>query len=319
MDFDIFNGDADGICALIQLRLQQPKNSKLVTGIKRDIQLLERITISHGDQLTVLDISFQKNHQKVVEFLKLGAHIFYADHHQSGVIPQHPNLTALIDTDSTTCTSLLINKYLNGKYPLWAITAAFGDNLAKSAIKLAKEIDLIEKDLFVLEKLGIYINYNSYGSSLEDLHIAPEKLYSEMLSHESPFSFINNKKEIFLMLEQGYIDDMNFARNVEPHYQSDNIAAYVLPDLAWARRVSGVLGNHLATNYPNRAHAVITQNLDGTFLISVRAPTNNKTGADELCSFFPGGGGRKAAAGINKLPADQLTTFIKKFEAFYSH
>lgn len=60
MNYDIFNGDADGICALIQLRLAKPRNASLITGIKRDIQLLTKINAQAGDQLTVLDISMQK-------------------------------------------------------------------------------------------------------------------------------------------------------------------------------------------------------------------------------------------------------------------
>lgn len=82
MHYDIFNGDADGICALIQLRLAHPISSTLVTGIKRDIQLLKKINASSGDQLTVLDISLQKNADQLKNFLTLGARIFYADHHQ---------------------------------------------------------------------------------------------------------------------------------------------------------------------------------------------------------------------------------------------
>ena len=35
--FDVFNGDADGICALIQLRLAEPRDTTLITGVKRDI------------------------------------------------------------------------------------------------------------------------------------------------------------------------------------------------------------------------------------------------------------------------------------------
>ena len=31
--FDIFNGDADGLCALHQLRLERPLDSVLVTGV----------------------------------------------------------------------------------------------------------------------------------------------------------------------------------------------------------------------------------------------------------------------------------------------
>ncbi len=43
MWIDVFNGDADGICALLQLRLQQPRESLRITGVKRDIALLERV------------------------------------------------------------------------------------------------------------------------------------------------------------------------------------------------------------------------------------------------------------------------------------
>jgi len=44
MDYDVFNGDADGICALIQLRRADPKpDATLITGVKRDIELLERV------------------------------------------------------------------------------------------------------------------------------------------------------------------------------------------------------------------------------------------------------------------------------------
>ena len=51
---DVFNGDADGLCSLVQLRNANPVESRLVTGVKRDIDLLDRVTVSEGDQLTVL-------------------------------------------------------------------------------------------------------------------------------------------------------------------------------------------------------------------------------------------------------------------------
>ena len=38
---DIFNGDADGILALHQLRLTNPQKSRLITGVKRDTKLLQ--------------------------------------------------------------------------------------------------------------------------------------------------------------------------------------------------------------------------------------------------------------------------------------
>lgn len=73
MHFDFFNGDADGICALIQLRLTKPLASVLLTGVKRDIKLLDKIKVNKGDQLTVLDVSLQKNRQRFIEFLAAGA------------------------------------------------------------------------------------------------------------------------------------------------------------------------------------------------------------------------------------------------------
>ena len=84
MNYDIFNGDADGIIALLQLRLADPINAELVTGVKRDIKLVEKVDVQAGDELTVLDISMEKNMVGLEQALAQGAHVFYADHHQSG-------------------------------------------------------------------------------------------------------------------------------------------------------------------------------------------------------------------------------------------
>ena len=42
-DYDVFNGDADGICSLVQLRQIEPRDAVLITGIKRDITLLSQV------------------------------------------------------------------------------------------------------------------------------------------------------------------------------------------------------------------------------------------------------------------------------------
>jgi len=57
MHYDVFNGDADGIISLLQLRLAYPRTTTLVTGVKRDIKLLQRLNLQSRDSLTVLDIS----------------------------------------------------------------------------------------------------------------------------------------------------------------------------------------------------------------------------------------------------------------------
>lgn len=317
MYYDIFNGDADGICALIQLRLAMPLEATLITGIKRDIQLLKKINVVAGDQLTVLDVSMQKNTDQLNNALENGAKIFYADHHQAGDIPQHPNLTALIDTSPDTCTSLIINKHLQGQFPLWAITAAFGDNLFSSAEALSNTLNIESEVVDQLKKLGTYINYNGYGSCLNDLHFTPDQLYQEMASYASPVDFISNNHPIYHQLEHGYLEDMYNAEQAKPEYSDEKIAVYILQDQAWARRVSGVFSNDLANLHPDRAHAVLTFTPENDYQISVRAPLNNKSKADELCASFPTGGGRKAAAGINHLPLNKLASFITRFKKTY--
>ena len=58
MYIDVFNGDADGICALHQLRLVDPRpDARLVTGVKRDIHLLQKLAGIRKAQITVLDVS----------------------------------------------------------------------------------------------------------------------------------------------------------------------------------------------------------------------------------------------------------------------
>ncbi|MGB5524995.1 MAG: hypothetical protein WBM96_20660, partial [Polyangiales bacterium] len=141
---DIFNGDADGICALTQLRNAGPLESTLITGVKRDIALVAKAEVHAGDRITVLDLSFDKNREGVLKALQAGAEVFYVDHHFAGEIPESDKLTTIIDPDPNVCTSLLVNGYLKGKYVEWAVTGAFGDNLKASAQTLAAPLGFSE-------------------------------------------------------------------------------------------------------------------------------------------------------------------------------
>ena len=317
-NYDVFNGDADGLCALTQLRNAEPRDAQLVTGVKRDIQLLEKVNAEPGSLITVLDVSLDKNRQGLERVLATGAEVFYCDHHFSGDIPESNNLQALINTAPDVCTSLLINNYLEGAYLAWAVVGTFGDNLKDSARALARPMGLGEADLALLENLGVYINYNGYGSSLDDLHFKPADLYRLISAYANPFDFIDDGREHFETLETGYQQDMAAASALRPEHKDASTTAYILPNEPWARRVSGVYSNDLANANPDKAHAVLTVKANGGYLVSVRAPLNNKTGADELCMKFPTGGGRKAAAGVNDLPAEQLSEFIDTFAGFYS-
>jgi len=316
--YDVFNGDADGICALVQLRRAQPRDAVLVTGVKRDIDLLKQVQAEPGAQITVLDISLDKNRSDLERLLAAGADVFYCDHHFAGDIPHSPQLQTLINPAADVCTSLLVNGHLQGAFPGWAVVGTFGDNLRDSALRLARPLDITPTQLEQLEQLGIYINYNGYGPALEDLHFSPADLYRLLSRFDDPFAFMTAEREHFQHLEIGYREDMAAAAALAPEYRDAAAAVYLLPDAAWARRVSGVFGNDLANGDPARAHAVVTARADGSYLVSVRAPLNNKTGADVLCREFPTGGGRAAAAGINELPAAQLPEFIARIAAFYA-
>ena len=315
--YDVFNGDADGICALLQLRLVNPRVSTLVTGVKRDINLLANVDPSEGDQLTVLDVSMAKNNVALQAVLAQGASVFYIDHHLSGEIPQHENLQAIIDTSPVTCTSLLTNGYLQGQFVNWAITGAYGDNMQASAKVLVDNAKLSEKEREGLCRLGVAINYNGYGASIDDLHYHPAKLYNKLLPYTDPLDCVTDPHSIYHSLYAAYEADLAQTTALTPEYSTNAVAVYRLPDAAWARRVSGVFGNALANAFPSRAHSIISHHPKGGHVVSVRAPKTDLRDAGTLCQQFATGGGREGAGGINQLPADQLSLFIDRFQAIY--
>lgn len=315
--FDVFNGDADGLCALHQLRLNEPADSELITGVKRDIRLLDRVSAVSGDRVTVLDISLDSNRDGLMRLLDMGVSVEYFDHHHCGQLPQHSNFIPHIDLSAEVCTSILVDRHLQGKYRLWAIAAAFGDNVSKGARSLAEAARLNEKQITELASLGEYLNYNSYGDSLEDLHFSPASLYREMQPYSDPFPFIK-ESPVFDKLASGFNEDIRCADALHPILENHQSAAYLLPDASWARRVSGVFANRLANNHPARAHAILTTNRHGDYTVSVRAPINRPQGADALCLMFNTGGGRKAAAGINRLPVAELELFLDKFSSCFA-
>jgi len=313
--YDIFNGDADGICALHQLRLELPRDAELVTGVKRDTGLVARVEVHAGDSLTVLDVSLRSNAAAVRRALEHGARVQYFDHHAAGEIPQHPAFDAHIDTAPDMCTSLLVDRHLSGKHRLWAVVAAFGDNLVESAIAAAQPLQLDHTELARLHELGEAINYNAYGETVEDLHYPPEDLYRTIAPYRDPRHFMFDEP-VFEVLKLAAAEDLLCAESLQPEFSSDAAALYILPDAAWSRRVNGVFGNRLAQAEPQRAHAVLVTRADG-FAVSVRAPRNKPVGAETLCLKFPTGGGRQAAAGINRLAQDDFARFVDEFRSAY--
>lgn len=313
VDHDVFNGDADGLCALVQLRLVEPRDARLITGVKRDIRLLSRVPLAPHGRITALDINLDQNRSAVERLLEAGHDIFFADHHYPGdALPVHPRFTSLIDTSPTTCTSLIVDQHLGGRHAAWATVAAFGDNLNEVALARCQARGLDADTVLALRTLGVCLNYNAYGATLEDLHVSPEALYHAMKAHADPLDFMHQQSTLWQTLKQGHDDDMALGLSLLPHVETAQARIFLLPDAPWARRINGVLANTLANQSPDKAHALLHPVSSGELQVSIRAPLSVRKGADTLALQFPTGGGRQGAAGINLLPLAQLDHFISR-------
>jgi hypothetical protein len=316
--FDVFNGDADGICALLQLHLQSSRpETRLVTGVKRDIQLLARLTGVTDSEITVLDISLDRNRDDLERLLAAGNRVLYIDHHYSGDIPDLPRLETHIDPSPHTCTAMLVDRLLAGRYSPWAIAGAFGDNLHEVALSRSGEIGLDAIAIQSLQEIGLLLNYNSYGASLADLFVHPADLFGEAIRFGDPLSFCRDSK-ILQQIRQGYHGDMTRVADLQPLRTGPAGRVFQLPEAKWARRAVGVFSNQIARDCPDLAHAVLTANQDASWLVSVRAPLATRQGADTLCRQFATGGGRAGAAGINRLAPQDLEVFLSRFFYHFS-
>ncbi|WP_043288944.1 hypothetical protein [Paraburkholderia oxyphila] len=311
-----FNGDADGLCALQQLRLAEGADAVLVTGVKRDIHLLKRVAGGAGVRVTVLDVSHDQNRDDALRLLDEGASLRYFDHHFAGELPTHPRFEAHINTALDVCTSALVNGYLGGRYARWAIVGAYGDALTTLGEALARAHGIGGETLGRLAQLGLLLNYNAYGDTVDDLHFAPEALAEALLPFADPLAFVE-ANDVFAALSDGYRDDMAKAHALPAGRDVPGTRLICLPGEAWARRASGTLANELLQREPERALAVLSPKPGGGFVVSLRVPAGCATGADDFCRQFETGGGRKRAAGINHLPEAEFDGFAARFEAAF--
>ncbi|WP_179405051.1 acetyltransferase [Burkholderia guangdongensis] len=311
--FYAFNGDADGLCALQQLRLAEGAGGTLVTGVKRDIRLLARIDARAGDRITVLDVSHDQNREAAARLLRDGVAVRYFDHHFAGELPDDPRFDAHIDTAPDVCTSELVNRYLGGRHVRWAIVAAFGDELPALGGALARAHGVGDDERHTLAELGLYLNYNAYGDHVGDLHFDPAALADAMLPCVDPLDFVHGTP-VFAALRDGYRDDMARACALPPLREVPGATLIRMPDHPWARRATGMLANERMRSAPGAALAVLSPRADGGLVVSVRVPDGRALGADDFCRGFPTGGGRKRAGGINHLPEAEFDAFAARFE-----
>jgi hypothetical protein len=316
MHFDVFNGDADGLGSIVQLRLAQPRESTFVSGAKRDIALLDRVHAGRGDSVTVLDVSADANRASLARLAGEGVAVEYFDHHFPGDTPLPRGVVAHIDTSPDVCTGMLVDRHLQGLHRAWAVVAAFGDNLIDAACDLAASIATTSGALEALRDLGDALTHNSYSERIEDALVPPASLARLLLAHADPLGFVATSP-VYAAMDLARRRDIAIARDTSPSHVTAGAIVYVLPDAAWARRVRGIFGNEVANAHPRLAHAVVTVREDGEYAVSVRSPRANPSGADALCRKF-GGNGRAAAAGIGRLPRERLAEFVARLAESYA-
>ena len=278
-----YNGDADGICSMVQWGLVHGIDGHRITGVKRDIELLERVHPTKGDEIIVMDISLARNHSRAQELSKNGFAITWFDHHLAG--DPIEGIKSFIDTSSDVCTARIVERELAIKSD-WAQVALHGDGLSIHSSKPE------------FKELGELLNYNGYGADLSDLHFHPDELLLLCLQAKSPQNFMDT--QAFRILKNGFESDLSNAKNIE---LSDGY--YLLPNEPWARRVVGVMAHRI--NESSDGPHVIAIDKGDTLQISIRG----KQGIGELCKIF-GGGGRATAGGIDALPKDEITALMKE-------
>ena len=278
-----YNGDADGICSMVQWGLVHGIDGHRVTGVKRDIELLKRVHPKSDDEIIVMDISLARNHSRAQELISDGFEISWFDHHLEGEPVE--GLNSSIDTSSNVCTAPIVQKHLETESD-WAQVALHGDGLSIHSSKPE------------FKELGELLNYNGYGADLSDLHFHPDELMLLCLQARTPQNFILSPA--FEKLKQGFESDIKQAENIE---MIDGY--YLLPNEAWARRVVGVMAHRINEN--SEGPHVIAIDKGETLQISLRG----RNGIGDLCAMF-GGGGRATAGGIDALPKSQITALMNE-------
>ena len=145
-------------------------------------------------------------------------------------------------------------------------------------MNMAKSESLSDEQVLILKQIGLVVNYNSYGQTIEDLFYSPEEIAEAARACGSDIFKFLEQGDIFSTLLENFNADMSSAVCQEPFSISENGVIYTLPNEAWTHRIMGSFSNHLVSTNKNLACAIAVLNSDGTYRISVRSSINNPHG-----------------------------------------
>jgi hypothetical protein len=319
----VFNGDADGIISQHIAGLSGVRPDERITGLKREIALLQRVSGDGDQDVYVFDINLDTNRAALERLLKNpGARIFWYDHHEPGPVPSHPQLKTRIQNTRGTCTALLTHAAFPGADPRWAAMGAYGDNLPQAAEALLARLSLGPGEQETLRECGELINYNSHGESPSDVLFPPLQVAEVMAAYSDPLVFLAQSGLIDPLRRQMRDDETRLTGlrpERAPEGKSGGAQLFRFPDEPWARRLGSTFASRLALAEPGRAVATLQPLQDGSWQVSIRAPRGRPEApeAATLALEFPTGGGRALAAGINHLPDGQVDAFTRRFFDLY--
>jgi hypothetical protein len=259
--YDVFNGDADGICALLQLRLQDDERARrrLVTGVKRDIRLLEKIQVrprdrDHGARYLA---RFEPRRPRAgaggrrAEVTLVRSPLRRRDPGARGCWPSsilRPGCaracwwTATLAARSTPGPSSAPSATTSKRRPAASREADFDAGQAKRCCAL-----------------GEALNHNAYGESVADLRYPPAELYRHAEAVSPARSPSSPRRRPSRNCARAIARTCALPRTLRPVLAEEGGLVFVLPDTAWARRVSGVFANRLDDGaHAERAIAVLT-------------------------------------------------------------
>ena len=168
-------------------------DSVLVTGVKRDIALLERVPRQPrrlGDgarHLRSTPIA-----PRCSRCSSAASTVEYFDHHYAGELPVHPGSRAHIDTSPGVCTGMLVDRAPRRRGSASGRSSPRSATISpRPARELAGRCGLDAARLAELRELGESIAYNAYGDTEADLHRAPGGAVPDACArYADPFRFM---------------------------------------------------------------------------------------------------------------------------------
>lgn len=310
---DVCIGDANGLCSLLQWRLHQPKQSSTLALLGHESRLDGLVHSRAGGDVLLCEIPMQANRSTLMQLLDSGAQIQYLSHQIGDEPLWHPQLQYIEDAPQDRCTSLMVDRILDGRYRQWALVGAYGKHCNAQADKLAASNGLSAHARTQLRELGELINYNACSVDGKNACIPAVELYSVMSGYQQAMDFLQSEPVVG-ELESVRREDLARAVQIAPYWQDAHASVYVLPNAPWAHRVASGFGKHISAKEPTRAHAFLRPAANGSFMTRVHAARSAP--ADGLT--FPGSQADddyQRTWVIEQLPDQEIDHFISAFSA----